>query len=124
MEIEKIVTTQYKVDGILFDTYEQAERWKVFAEKKEEEQKFFKMYDDNGEVNNAKLATFVYLKGAKSAKGFIEQAKKDDSVYDGIEEDDTGLFFWDGWCDQYREIDPETLQNAYKIYKTFIKNIL
>lgn len=120
MEIEKIVTTKYKVDGIMFDTYEQAENWKQHLEK----ETIVKMYDNKQEVTNADFAFFVYLKGEKAAQIFIEQAKSNYSNYDGIEEGDEGFYYWDNANEQYRNFDLGILEDMCKIFNTYIKDLL
>lgn len=120
MEIEKIVTTKYKVNGIMFDTYEQAELWKQKLEK----ESIVKMYDNKQEVTDADCAFFVYLKGAEAAQIFIEQAESKNSSYDGIEQGDEGFYYWDSLNEQYRNFDLGLLEDICKIFNTYIKDLL
>lgn len=120
MEIEKIVTTKYKVDGIMFDTYEQAKSWKQHLEK----ENIVKMYDSNIEVTDADFAFFVYLKGEKAAQIFIEEAKSCDSRYDGIEEGSEGFYYWDYSQKRYCNFNLGILKDASNIFNTYIKDLL
>lgn len=120
MEIEKIVTTKYKVDGIIFDTYEQAEHWKQQLEN----ETVVKMYDKKQEVTDADFAFFVYLKGEKAAQIFIEEAKSNNSSYDGIEEGDEGFYYWDNSQERYCNFDLGLLEDICKIFNTYIKGLL
>lgn len=118
MEIEKIVTTKYKVNGLLFGTYEEAERWKQYLEKNN----IVKMYNNKQEVKKVNLAIFVYLKGEKAAQMFIEQAESENSCYIGIEQGDEGFYYWDN--EQYRNLDLGILEDVCKIFNTYIKDLL
>ena len=120
IEIEKIVTTKYKVDGIMFDTYEQAEHWKQHLEK----ETIVRMYDKEQEVTDADCAFFVYLKGAEAAQIFIEEAKSNNSSYEGIEQGNEGFYYWDNSTEQYRNFDLGLLEDACKIFNTYIKDLL
>ena len=120
MEIEKIVTTKYKVNGIMFDTLEAAELWKQKLEK----ESIVKMYNREQEVTDANFAFFVYLKGEKAAQIFIEEAKSSDSSYDGIERGNEGFYYWDNSQKQYCNLDLKTLENASNIFNTYISRLL
>ena len=120
MEIEKIVTTKYKVNGIMFDTLEAAELWKQKLEK----ENIVKMYNDAYETKNTLDAVFVYLKGGKAAQIFIEQAESEDSCYNGIVQGDEGFYYWDNSNEKYNQLELKTLENAYNIFTTYISRLL
>lgn len=116
MIIKEIVTTKYLVDGKEFDTYEQAYEYK----EQFENGPIVKMYDECGEITNARYAIFVFLKGTGAAKQFIKQALKDESVYNGIEEGDNGFFYWDWHESRYHKIEQNKLETMYNTYFNFV----
>lgn len=120
MEIEKIVTTKYKVDGVLFDTYEQAKFYRQYIKK----ENIVKMYNDTQEIKDTKGAIFLYLQGKESAQIFIEHAKSENSSYKGIEQGSEGFYYWDSSNEEYRNLKLDTLENAYDIFITYIIRLL
>lgn len=80
-----------------------------------------RMFNGYDEVNSAKEAVYVFLKGRDAARLFIEQARKEHTDYEGINYDDEGLFFWDNSNGRYYFMNIDTLKRMYKIYKQYIE---
>lgn len=82
------------------------------------------MWDANGNpVDDTESAHFVWLENRAAAKYFLETAGHEgDQLYEGIEEEDTGLFMWNSWNLVYQPVQaPKGLIRVLTFLQTFGK---
>lgn len=76
------------------------------------------MWDRSGDhTERTEAALWVYLSSntPNTAKNFIEACKREGTQYEGIAEEDVGLFYWDEWDSMYRYLDREQIAALKKI---------
>lgn len=113
LEIQEIVTKKYKVDGVIFDTPEQAQKYKEYVESLKEKSVIKMFLDDGSETEDIEDADIVYLKGKHAATDFINESMQNFLKYEGIEEGDEGFFRWDHGS--YKRIDIDDVDAWYRI---------
>ena len=81
----------------------------------------FVMFDDEGVTNDTDMAYVVDIRDDRGAEFFVKMCEHECTISDGIsEDDDTGLYIWDDFSDEYIKITDRILQ-AIKHYIEFTK---
>ena len=75
-------------DGLIFEDEEKC------AEYEREASPGFIMYDSDGETHDPNKAFLVVITDKSGAKSFISMCNKDETPYQGIDENSTGIFVW------------------------------
>lgn len=98
--IKTVTITKYKYEynGVLYDTEEQAKA----AYLRDKENRSYLTFNSEGEIiTDPAFAAFVYFPEEKDSDAFIEDCEEQDTAYNGINPQSTGLFMWSDWCDGY-----------------------
>ena len=110
--IKTVKVTKYEYRGILYDTAEQAKA----AYELDKTNRSYLIFNSEGEIiTDPTIATFVYFPEEKDSEDFIEDCEEQDTAYNGIEPQSSGLFMWSDWCDGYICLGDEDIKGLITV---------